>query len=96
MKGRLKAALFIMAASIVFYILLARAAEARVYADVEAHKLFDGVLYPKFIAATNEWALGHPTTPEHFGQFDVKDAKRWKAVRDAWRELDEAAKRMGY
>jgi hypothetical protein len=95
MRRRLRVALFIAAAAVIF-LLFAKAVNARAYSDDEAHRQFDGVLHPRFIAAMNEWALAHPRTPEHYATFDVKDAKRWQAVRAAWRELDEAAKRMGY
>jgi hypothetical protein len=63
---------------------------------VKAHVELDKILYPRFYAAVNDWALRHPGQPDHERNLDAGDMKRWQAVRDAWHDLDAAARRMGY
>lgn len=70
---------------------------ARHYAaDVDTHRRFDGVLYPEFQARMNDWVIGHPLNPGHEQTVNAGDVKRWQAARAAWRELDDAAKALGY
>lgn len=70
--------------------------QARKSFDVEEHMRLDGVLYPAFTAKMNDWTLKHSREPHHEQTFDVKDAARWKLAREAWHDMDEAAKAIGY
>jgi hypothetical protein len=68
---------------------------------VEAHKYADGVLMPRFTAAVNDYAYQHPQDKpgrewEHCARLDAGDMKRWRLVREAFKELDQAMKRAGY
>ncbi len=68
---------------------------------VEAHKYACGVLLPRFVAAVNDWRYQHPEDRpgqawEHCHKLDAGDVKRWRVVREAFRELDQAMKRAGY
>jgi hypothetical protein len=64
--------------------------------DTDPHLLADTVLVHRHIAAFSEWALSHPSDPNHHRTLNVGDRKRWLAVRATFRDLDEAYKRAGY
>jgi hypothetical protein len=68
---------------------------------VEAHRYADAVLYPRFSAALNDFAYHHPQDNKpgswsHVQEIDVKDRKRWRAVRESWDELEAAMRRAGF
>lgn len=67
----------------------------------ESHRYADGVLVPRLTSAINDWWYQHPRDPEgkdgqHCRQLDAADVRRWRTVRDQFRELDSAMKRAGY
>jgi len=74
---------------------LARA-QQRIPNPVEAHQHADTIDIPRFVAAFNEWRMGHPEGVGHEHKLDVGDLKRWKAVRTAWHDTDSKMKEAGY
>lgn len=66
----------------------------------EAHQAADGIYELRFRAAFNEWGVNHrkpdESDAEHFSTMNAGDLERWKAVRKAWNDLDEAMTRAGY
>jgi hypothetical protein len=67
----------------------------------EAHRYADAVLMPRLSAAMNDWWYQHPRDPEgkegqHCRGLDAADVRRWRTVREQFRELDAAMKRAGY
>jgi hypothetical protein len=76
--------------------------------DSDAHKRADMVLYPRFVSVSNDWATQHyrgsyacpgastEVCDAHFQTLNVGDMKRWTAVREAFKELDDEFKKAGY
>jgi len=64
----------------------------------DAHRRGDEILYPRLVAAMNEYSLGHGLVidPGHFQKLDAKDVERIRAVRETFRAWDEAMKAAGY
>jgi hypothetical protein len=65
---------------------------------IEVHKRADAVLWPQFIAASNEYALNHggPNDPGHFEKLSAKDVQNIRAVRETFAAWNEAMKQAGY
>jgi len=68
---------------------------------IESHRYADGVLGPRFFAAMNDFVYQHPhdSKPgawDHVHTLNAGDLQRYRAVRSAFREMDEAMKRAGY
>lgn len=100
MTSRTAAYCSLAAAFIVLAILTAGRAESIPYDAVEAHKYADGVLFPRFHAALNDWHYQHPQDRagkpwEHCGRLDAGDVKRWQLLRESFQALDAAMKRAG-
>ena len=64
----------------------------------DRHVHADAILFPAFVAVLNEYALQHPslTDMSHYRKLDAKDLKRWRAVREAFKTLDDAMRDAGY
>jgi hypothetical protein len=62
----------------------------------EAHQRADAVERPAFAAAFNEWVLEHPKGPEEWRGLDAGDVRRFRAVREAWRRMEEGYRAAGY
>jgi hypothetical protein len=72
---------------------------ARVNSDAaDAHKRADAVLWPQFIATSNDWALNHGqlSDPGHVDKIDAKDKKRFDAACEAFKAWHDAMVEAGY
>lgn len=68
---------------------------------VESHRYADGVLVPRLTAAINDWWYQHPQDGlgregQHCHNLDAADVRRWRTVREQFRQMDDAMKRAGY
>ncbi len=78
---------------LVFGLLLCRLAAGDA---TSAHIYADHVLYPKLISALDDYALQHSSKPGHEKVLNAGDVKRWRAVREAFKELDRKYGEAGY
>ena len=64
----------------------------------EQHRYADTVLVPRFAAAWSEWAIKHPQDKggSHYQTVDAGDVRRGHVMREAFHELDERLKQIGY
>jgi len=81
-------------------VLLAATLAARTLSEeaIDAHRRADGILYPRVMAAMNEFALdhGYPNDPGHFEKVHAQDAEHIRAVRESFKAWNEAMKQAGY
>lgn len=64
----------------------------------DAHLRADGVLFPRFEAALNEFALDHggPNDAGHLDKLNKKDLENIRAVRETFTAWNDAMKLAGY
>lgn len=88
-----------VAALLMLSLLLTMAIASKLPVDsVDAHRRADGILYPRFMAAMNEFALDHgePNDPGHFDKLHTQDVEHIRAVRETFKAWDQAMKQAGY
>jgi hypothetical protein len=66
--------------------------------SVDAHRRADAILYPRVMAAMNEFALDHGSSndPGHFDKLASHDIEHIRAVRETFKAWDQAMKQAGY
>lgn len=84
-------------AAALMFCLLATAARPPVD-SIDAHRRADGILYPRVMAAMNEFAFDHgsPNDPGHFDKLGTQDVEHIRAVRETFKAWNEAMKQAGY
>lgn len=66
---------------------------ASITADTDSHRRADGVLFPAFVSACNDYSTQHhPDELGHFQKLDRHDAERLELANKRWREFYEAMK----